>query len=158
MPGAVTARYWPRHACCRCPTDMDYRAILYHKQATSARLRFLLFAHGSVCSPEPIPRLAQTHVRRQTDPALHPARVIRQVAENYGLDSESLQAEESYRFVVEVPNENIQVVLVAIDSIDPPFELAQRIGGRFIDLTQARGLPPVELELLRGAYELVLGG
>ena len=34
---------------------MDYRVILYHKQSTSARTRFLLFASGSVCAFEPIP-------------------------------------------------------------------------------------------------------
>jgi hypothetical protein len=137
---------------------MDYRAILYHKQATSARLRFLLFAHDSVCAFEPIPTLAQVLAGQQENPAVHPAPVVRQLEQEFGFVAGSLRAEEGYRFLVEVPSRNIQVLLIAIDSIDPPFEVAERIGGRFIDLTQARGLPPVELELLRGAYELVLGG
>lgn len=137
---------------------MAYRAILYHKHFTSARLRFLLFAHQSVCSPTPIPKLAQAHAGQRVDPVLHPAQVVRKVARAYGLDSGCLRAEEGYRFVVEVPDECIQIVLLAIDSVDPPFDVAERIGGHFIDLTQARELPPVELELLRGAYELVLGG
>lgn len=137
---------------------MDFRAILYHKQATSARLRFLMFAYNSVCAFEPIPRLAQALTGRQENPALHPAPVVKQLEQELGFATGTLRAEEGYRLLVEVPDRNIQILLIAIESIDPPFELAERIGGRFIDLTQARGLPPVELELLRGAYELVLGG
>jgi hypothetical protein len=137
---------------------MDYRVILFHKQATSARLRFLRFGHGSVCAFESIPPLAQAHAGRQGSPAMHPAQVVRRLEQELGFESGSLHAEEGYRYVVEVPGAAIQVLLVAIGSTDPPFEAARKIDAEFIDLTQARELPPVELELLRGAYELVLGG
>ncbi len=137
---------------------MDFRAILFHKQKTSARLRFLRFAHHSVCAFAPIPTLAQARVGQQHNPAIHPAPVVQRLERELGFPAGSLRAEEGYRYSVEVPDGDIQVVLVAIDSIDPPFEQAVKIGAQFIDLTQARGLPPVELELLRGAYELVLGG
>ena len=137
---------------------MDYRAIVFHKQATSARLRFLLFESGSVCAPQPIPQLAQAHAGQQPETPLHPAPLTRELTQAWNFEADSLRAEEGYRFVVEVPNQTIQIVLLALDTIDPPFEQAERIGARFIDLTQARGLTPVELELLRGAYELVLGG
>ena len=89
---------------------------------------------------------------------LHPSSVLRHLERELGFERGSLRAEQGYRFMVGVPSENIPVLLVAIDSIDPPFELAQRIGAEFIDLTQARDLTQVELELLRAAYELVLGG
>lgn len=137
---------------------MDCRAILFHKQATSARLRFLRFAYDSVCAFEPLPPLALVHAGASENPAQHPAPVLRQLAERLGLAAEDLHPEEGYRFVVEVPGERIQVLLVAIQSIDPPFDQADDIGAKFIDLTQARGLPAAELELLRGAYELLLGG
>jgi hypothetical protein len=137
---------------------MDYRAILFHKQATSARLRFLRYEYGSICATQAIPPLAQVHVGRQDNPTLHPAAVLRHLERELGFEPGSLRAEQGYRFMVGVPNENIPVFLVAIESIDPPFELTQRIGAEFIDLTQARDLTQVELELLRGAYELVLGG
>jgi hypothetical protein len=137
---------------------MEYRVILFHKQATSARLRFLRFAYGSVCAFEPIPPLAQVYAGRQENPTMHPAQVVQKLEQDLGFEPGGLRAEEGYRFVVEVPNAAIQVILVAIDSIDPPFEVAQELDAEFIDLTQARDLPPVELELLRGAYDLVLGG
>ena len=137
---------------------MDYRVILFHKQATSARLRFLRFGYGSVCAFESIPALAQVHAGRQENPTMHPAQVVQRLERGLGFAPGSLHAEEGYRYVVEVPHAAIQVLLVAIDSVDPPFAVAQGIDAEFIDLTQARDLPPVELELLRGAYELVLGG
>ena len=34
---------------------------------------------------------------------------------------------------------------------------AEAIGARFIALTDARGLPAIELELLRKAYEILIG-
>lgn len=137
---------------------MDYTAILFHKQATSARLRFLRFGNNSVCAFEPIPVLAQAQLGQRHNPTVHPAPVVKRLERELGFESGSLRAEEGYRYSIEVPDGDIQVVLVAIDSVDPPFERAAEIGAEFIDLTQARGLPPVELELLRGAYELVLGG
>ena len=137
---------------------MSYRAIVFHKQATSARLRFLRFAEHSVCAFGALPPLAEVHAGRARNPVVHPAQVVRRLEQEFGFDAGSLRADEGYRFAVEVPDDTIQVALVAIDSIDPPFEQAERIGAKFIDLTQARGLPAVELELLRGAYEHVLGG
>ena len=137
---------------------MDYRAILFHKQPTSARLRFMRFAHDSVCAFTPIPRLSQAHAGQQPNPVMHPTQVVQRLEQELGFEAGTLHAEEGYRYSVEVPDDQIQILLVGIDSTDPPFEQAARIGAKFIDLTQARGLPDVELELLRGAYELVLGG
>ena len=137
----------------------DYRAILFHKQATSARLRFLRFDRGSVCAFESLPALSRVHGSTQDGVALHPAAAVRRLEAELGFETDSLRACEGYHFEVEVPGERIPVFLVEITSTDPPFSVAGKIGAQFIELTQARGgLPSVELELLRGAYELVLGG
>ena len=69
-----------------------------------------------------------------------------------------LEAEGGYRHSVEARGGKIPVILAGITTIDPPFDLADRAGATFIDLTQARGLPQIELELLRHAYELLMGG
>lgn len=140
------------------PVAMAFRAILFHKQPTSARLRFMRLAHGGVCAPGPIPDLGRSRIGRPRGPAIHPAQVLRWLERELGFDVGSLRAEEGYRCAVDGPDGQIPVLLVGIDSVDPPFELAERIGAGFIDLTQARGLPALELELLRGAYEVVLGG
>jgi hypothetical protein len=136
---------------------MDYRVILYHKQPTSARTRFLKFNHESVCAFEPLPKLS-ARVTTLPSTVHHPAAILREIEVRLGLPPESLSNEAEYRQAVEVPGDTIEVLLARINMIDPPFETAERIDASFIDLTQARKLPQVELELLRVAYELVLGG
>lgn len=135
---------------------MNYRIILFHKHVSSARTRFVRFEYG-VCAFEGLPPLAQVRAGGG-DPVLHPAPVLQRTAGELGLDPGMLHVEESFHFSMEVPGERFPVLLVGIDTIDPPFEAAQRMGAEFIDLTQARDLTPPELELLRGAYEAVLGG
>lgn len=137
---------------------MDYRVILYHKQATSARTRFLKFAHESVCAFEPIPMPAQLLEEACGKMVNHPTAILQEVEQRLEFPAGSLKAEGEYRHTVEVPGRNIQIILASINTMDPPFEQAERSNACFIDLTQARGLPSVELELLRHAYELVLGG
>ena len=58
---------------------------------------------------------------------------------------------------VVVDGNGADVHLAHFCDIDPPLDAAAAAGGEFIDLTAARGLPRVELELLRLAYEHVLG-
>jgi len=137
---------------------MDYRIILYHKQSTSARTRFVKFSYNSVCAFEPIPKLAQSIETIPENTVLLPSMVLKEAEEKLELEKGLLKAEGGYCHAVEVPGGSIQVILAAINTIDPPFEWAEKIDANFVDLTQARGLPPIELELLRHAYELILGG
>ncbi|MEJ2590806.1 MAG: hypothetical protein P8178_05290 [Candidatus Thiodiazotropha sp.] len=138
--------------------NMDYRVILYHKQATSARTRFLRFAHESVCAFEPIPMPAQLLDADDGKMINHPAAILQEVEKRLDFPAGCLKAEAEYRHTVEVPGKRIQIILANITTMDPPFEQAEKAHAGFIDLTQARGLPMVELQLLRHAYELVLGG
>jgi len=137
---------------------MDYRVILYHKQATSARTRFLKFAHQSVLAFELVPALAQLQTHDSSKMVNHPAAILQEVEHHFEFPAGTLKAEGEYRHSVEVPGGTIQIILANITTMDPPFELVEKRQASFIDLTQARGLPGVELELLRHAYELILGG
>jgi hypothetical protein len=139
------------------------RVIFYHKHHTSARTRFLVMQHGGVCAPDPLPTLSQIiekEVGAADDPdkvALHPAAPIRAVEQGLGLASGDVEPQGSFRVKVDAPGGEIQIFLARFTAIDPPFDLAERIEGRFIDLTQARGLCQTELEMLRSAYEYILG-
>jgi hypothetical protein len=137
---------------------INYRVILYHKQATSARTRFVKFADETVFAFGRVAQLSQLQESETDNTRVHPAAVMQKTEALLGLESGCLKAEPDYCHSVEVPGGNIHVLLANITTMDPPFEAVEQAGGSFIDLTQARGLPPVELELLRHAYELVLGG
>jgi hypothetical protein len=137
---------------------MDSRVIFYHKQATSARTRFLKFNSGTVCAFDPLPMPASVLDEDNSTTINHPAAILKDAEKRLALPEGSLKAQGEYHQMVDVPGDQVQIILSEITTIDPPFEEAEQAGASFIDLTQARGLPSVELELLRSAYELVLGG
>lgn len=137
---------------------MNYRVILYHKQATSARTRFVRFAGNTVFAFGPSAGLSQYAEGDMPGGTVHPSAVMQQTEAWLGLPQHSLRAETAFQHAVEAPSGSIQVLLAAFTTMDPPFEAVEKAGASFIDLTAARGLPPVELEMLRLAYELVLGG
>ncbi|WP_296806755.1 hypothetical protein [Thiocapsa sp.] len=138
---------------------MAPRLIMYHKQSTSARTRFLRLPYGGVCGFAALPDESVVEESGATSPKVvtHPARVLRDAEVRLGLPSGSFEMEPGFRCEVVAGDERTQVFLARFTSIDPPFETAQAHGSSFIDLTQARTLAPVELDLLRRSYERILG-
>lgn len=143
-------------------SQSQYRIIFFHKHGTSARTRFLRFAGDTVCGFEPLPKLSQLIESSPSDSATlvdtHPAPVLKQAASQLEMPSGSMEWEPEFNIWVDIPGGPVRVLLFRFVDIDPPFDAAERIGGRFIDLTEARDLPEVELLLLRRAYEVILGG
>ena len=72
---------------------MDFRVILYHKQATSARLRFVLFDNKTVLAFGAVPKLVQLLDNGVGKTAIHPTAVMRQTEQLVGLEEGTLQAE-----------------------------------------------------------------
>lgn len=139
----------------------NLRVIMYHKAPTSARTCFLLQDEG-VCLPGRLPKLAQlvdSATPRHADPGnvvAHPSPLLRHIAEWLDLPQEELELDEEFCEKVDVAGGPLTVYLVRFASIDPPFDAAERIDGRFIALTEGRGLPPAELDLLRRAYTVIM--
>lgn len=136
----------------------DLRLILAHKHKTSARLRFLRFAHG-VCAFGPLPALSVVEEEGEGEPpvAYHPSGWLRQAETRLGLEPETLKPEAEFHATVQTPDGPVTVHLASLDTIDPPFAQAEAMGGRFIAITEARDCTPVELELMRRAYVALIG-
>jgi hypothetical protein len=134
------------------------RLILYHKQATSARTRFLRFA-DTLLAFTALPTLSAVRDEdaAQSSVVAHPAPVLRQAEQRLGLAQGDLRAAADYYAEVDTPDGTVPVLLAEFTAIDPPFDAAVAIGGRFVAITEARGLPAVELELVRRAYAVILG-
>lgn len=134
----------------------NMRLILAHKQATSARVRFLCFPHG-VTAFAALPPLSSFD---EAAPAMqvvhHPAVYLLAAEARLGLPAGSLKHEPEFVATVETPDEPIAVNLVVFTSIDPPFAAAEAIGARFIAITEARNFSEVELGLLRHAYPVLV--
>jgi hypothetical protein len=131
------------------------RLILFHKQKTSARTRFLRFA-DTVLAFGPLPAAAKLNVEPGSVRP-HPAAHLHAAEERLSLPAGSLEAVADFQMDVDTPDGIVPVLLAGFTSIDPPFAAAEAIGARFAPITEARGLPPVELELLRHAYEVLIG-
>jgi hypothetical protein len=136
--------------------DGETRLILVHKQKTSARTRFLMFA-DSVLAFAPLPAPAQLFGEAGETVCPHPSAHLRAAEGRLGLASGTLEAVPEFHALVDTPTGSVSVLLAGFTSIDPPFAAAEAIGARFAAITEARHLPPVELELLRRAYEVLVG-
>lgn len=134
----------------------NMRLILVHKQSTSARVRFVCFAHG-ISAFEPLPSGASFD---ETAPAPqvvhHPAVYLRAAEVRLGLPEGSLRQEPEFIAIVQTPDEDIEVYLAVFTGIDPPFSAVEAIGARFIAITEARSLSEAELDLLRHAYSILV--
>jgi hypothetical protein len=132
------------------------RLILFHKQKTSARTRFLRFA-DTVLAFGPLPASAKL-LPEDTEPVRqHPAAHLRAAEERLALPIGSLEPVPDFHIDVATEEGPVPVLLAGFTSIDPPFAAAEAVGARFAAITEARGLPAVELELLRRAYEVLIG-
>jgi hypothetical protein len=131
------------------------RLILFHKQKSSARTRFLRFA-DTVLAFAPLPASATLNAESGSV-RLHPAAHLRAAEERLSLPAGSLESVSDFSADVATTDGIVPVLLAGFTSIDPPFAAAEAIGARFAPITEARGLPAVELELLRRAYEVLIG-
>lgn len=133
-------------------------AILYHKQSTSALTRFLRLAYGGVCALGAVPEQVAV---RDGEPAgkllVHPTLVVSKLRDWLGLPDDSLAPDAEFHVWLDTSEGPLPVHLVRFTDIDPPFAEAEKVGAKFITLTEARGLAPVELQLLREAYRVILG-
>ncbi|RTL54333.1 MAG: hypothetical protein EKK46_08285 [Rhodocyclaceae bacterium] len=139
-------------------TPLPPRLILYHKQSTSGRLRYLRLPTG-ILAFEPMPTLSSLKEEGTASAKVlpHPAACIRAAESHLKLPNGSLEAEAEFYAEIDTPEGVVPVLLGRFTTIDPPFAEAETLGGKFITLTEARGLHPIELDLARRAYELVLG-
>ena len=134
----------------------DLRLILVHKQKTSGRLRFLRLPHGTVAFA-PLPPLSELMENAAPQVVHHPAAFLRAAEARLGLPAGSLAHEPEFQATVDTPDGPVAVHLASFTTIDPPFDAAAALGGQFIAITEAMGSMPAEMDLLRRAYEALLG-
>ena len=138
-------------------TTVQPRLILIHKQSTSGRLRFLCLSSGVVAFT-PLPALSALHEEAYSPKIqFHPTASVREAEVQLGLPEGAIEPVADFQAWVDTPAGDVPVLLAAFVGIDPPFEAAERTRSRFIAITESRQLSEVERNLLRRAYEPVLG-
>ena len=133
------------------------RLILLHKQKTSGRVRFLCFSAGVVAF-NPLPTLAALRDENYSPTVqFHPTAIVREAEIHLGLPEGALEPEPEFAAWVDTPEGDVPILLAIFTDIDPPFSAAERTNSRFIAITESRQLSELERNLLRRAYEHVLG-
>lgn len=136
------------------------RLVMYHKQATSARTRYLKLASGSICAFQPLPDGSELSIAPTVEGEVlpHPGAVIAAAEHWLGLEAGALEFQGEFRARAKAEGQSLSIYLVRFTTIDPPFQAAGEVGASFIAITEGRGLPTAELEILRKSYEYIMEG
>lgn len=133
------------------------RLLLVHKQKTSGRLRYLCLPSGILAfTPLPAEAVLRGETWSQTL-QVHPTAPLREAEIHLGLPEDALEPVPEFQCWAETAQGDLPVLIGAFTAIDPPFAAAERIGARFIAITESRHLTPIERDLMRRAYEHLLG-
>jgi len=137
-------------------TDAFWRILLCHKHPVSARLRFLVPEQASmgVLVPEALPDLAVIAEPGQDAAVLsHPAAALQSLKQRMTCD-DRFEIFSEFQLRMEVPDGIMPVYMAILSGNDlcPAPE-----GMRWIDLTQSIGMRWLDREILRRAYEVLVG-
>lgn len=139
----------------------NHRLVLYHKHPSSGRTLFLRLDQ-TVCQFEGLSaeaRVVESHiggsqVSEETVELLSDS--LAKAEQRLGLASGSLTVDREFDVAVDDSNQLLQIYLARFTTTDPPIDQLAEQAGKFIALTDARRLPPTELELLRLAYTAIM--
>lgn len=136
-----------------CDQDTDWHCIVYHKQRTSARTRFLRLGRDVVL-PGNLDDDAELADAPPRGPVVsHPAAGLSLISRTYGVAASALRVDAEA--LGTVAGSDTPVWLVEAVTTDPP--QLEHAGARFVSIMEMRDLPPLQQTLLRMAYERILG-
>ena len=135
----------------------DHRLILYHKHPSSGRTLFLRL-HETICQFDGIssasPVVEKHFGEDQVTEDL--SELLTDTEQSLGMSKGILEIDRDFKVIIDDSDTPIQVYLARFTTLDAPEEQLVERGGKFIAITEARRLPPNELELLRLAYSAIM--
>ena len=133
------------------------RFILYHKQATSARLLFFAL-NGSVCHFDSLPpdsKIVDSNLDQEQVVA-YPEDFIPKIKEKLAIYEDIVELETAFEAIAKADDKTIAIYLVKLNTEDPPHEQLDHLEGKFISIIEARSLAPIESELLGLVYSFLM--
>ena len=134
------------------------RVILCHFDSYSTALVFA--RHGdSVLAPVPLPETA-SDMATPEDAAEHhdPAAVFEALVEKFGFDRGQLKMDDGFQVWMSDDSGPIRIHLARFTTLDAPHEAIQPLDATFKPISQMRGMPMTELNLMRKVFNLIMGG
>jgi hypothetical protein len=134
------------------------RVILCHFDSYSAALNFARYG-DSVLAPVPLPESSSDMPAPEEAGEQHaPAAVLDTLVAKYGLNPAQLKIDEGFEAWLSDDNGPIRIHLVRFTGLDAPHEAIEPLGGVFKPISQMRGMPMTELNLMRQVFNLIIGG
>ena len=134
---------------------------MYHKTPSSGRTVFFRQNNGGACVFDELPALSQIMddtIKPVTEDNVItlPTPILKSLSEWLQIDQSEIEIDSEFYEKVDAAGGTITVYLLSFKMIEPPFEMAERVGGKFVLLTEMRDVAPTELELLRRAYVAIM--
>lgn len=134
------------------------RVILCHYDSYSSALLFARYG-TSVLAPSPLPEGASSiPVPAEAGESHASAAAMAALTELYGLDAAQLTVMDSFQEWMEGSDGPIRIHLARFTTFEPPREAMEPHGGIFKPISELRGTAMIELNLLRRAFNLFMGG
>ncbi len=133
------------------------RVILCHFDSYSAALLFARYG-DSVLAPAPLPETASA-IPVPDDASQHePDAVLAALGAQYGLGPKQLKIDDGFQAWMASDSGPIRIHLARFTGLDAPHQAIEPIGGVFKTISQMRGMPMTELNLMRQVFNLMMGG
>ena len=134
------------------------RVILSHYDSYSTALVFARYG-ASILASTPLPQSAAPmpapgDVTDQHDPGAVLAAIVAQA----GLDPTQLKLDNDFQEWMSSDSGPIRLHLVRFTTLDTPRQAIEPFGGVFKSISEMRGLPMIELNLMRHIFNLTMGG
>jgi hypothetical protein len=134
------------------------RVILCHFDSYSAALLFARYG-GSILAPAPLPEAASAMPAPSDTTEQHtPGAVLDALAAQHGLDPAQLKLDDGFQAWISSDSGPIRIHLVRFTTFEAPREAIEPLGGVFKPISEMRGMPMIELNLMRQVFNLIMGG
>lgn len=133
------------------------RMILCHFDSYSTALLFARYG-ASVLAPAPLPESAATAPAGDASAQHTPGAVLDALVAQYGLDPAQLSLDDGFQAWVSSDDGPIRIHLCRFTTFDAPREAIEPLGGVFKPISEMRGLPMIELNLVRQVFNLIMSG
>lgn len=134
------------------------RVILCHFDTYSTALLFARYG-GTVLAPSSLPQGCDAVAAPEDVAERHsPAAALSALVERFELDAKELDIVERFQQWNDGPSGPIRIHLARFNTFEAPRKALEPQGGVFKPISEMRGLAMTELNLLRQAFNLIMGG
>jgi hypothetical protein len=134
------------------------RVILCHFDSYSTALLFARYG-ASVLAPATLPEGVSDIPAPDNVGAQHaPGAVLDALAAQHGLDLAQLRLDDGFQAWLSSDGGPIRIHLARFTTFEAPREAIEPLGGVFKPISEMRGMPMIELNLMRQVFNLIMGG